>query len=674
MQHSAAQSLLLTLFAIEERDSHTTMWTARAHAHVWLPLKLKLFLTSKVLAQVGEQWRCRLPHVNIHHGLATAQVNAQQACQRVVQSSLAARFLRWRAGEQQRILGLLAENPYAGFIAALVTGMRDHIDHDQWQILRTTGTSHLMAISGLHIALLAWLVYRISYWLWSCNTRLCLSVAAVRIAAFCALLMAGAYSAMAGFNVATQRAFIMLSVVMGAKCLGLKHSPWDSFAYALIGVLMWDPLAVLSPGSVLSFSAVFFLFYSRSASALTVNAWFRCRQLAIISIALMPLGWFYFGGVAQYGLIANSFAIPWMSGVIVPLSLLGSAIKPLCLKLGGLLLHMAAWNLTGLMWLLSCISTWPHALWLSQLTHPVNVVVALILVTWLFAPRGFPARQWGWVFLLPIVWPSPHLPSKGNAWIDVLDVGQGLAVVVRTARHVLLYDLGDHPWHAPDSGMQVVLPFLRFHHIDRIDQFVLSHADRDHIGGFDSLGMLYPRTPVLAGDFDRIQAHWPDRKIKACIHGQQWRWEDVEFKVLAPFNTQGHGNDASCVLQVRVGQQTVWLTGDMTTHNEAQIMQHQQKPMSVLALVAPHHGSRTGSSAVFVKWLAPQVVVFSTGLGNRYHFPHPEVVARYRQQGSLMYNTAHDGAIHIQLTTRQIQPRIRCYRPQPLWWQPKANA
>ena len=261
-------------------------------------------------------------------------------------------------------------------------------------------------------------------------------------------------------------------------------------------------------------------------------------------------------------------------------------------------------------------------------------------LAWLALPPGVPGRLVAWLGALGVVlWRPVSLPGS-CVRLDMLDVGQGLAVVVQTRHHVLLYDSGPSYRGGGSAARSVVLPFLAHRGIDSLDRLVISHADNDHAGGLPFLLADVAVDRVLAGE-SLPQAPGAD----ACAAAAPWHWDGVRFDLLHPRAGDGlAGNDASCVLLVSAGGRRALLTGDIEADAEARLVRRRVLPRAEW-LSMPHHGSRTSSTAAFVQAVQPRVAVVSSGYGNRWGMPMPDITARWRAAGASVINTAESGAV-----------------------------
>jgi competence protein ComEC len=542
----------------------------------------------------------------------------------------------------------------AALLQAFSVGDTRGLAPRDWEVARANGVSHLIAISGFHVGVaavfgvwLALLVYR----LWP---RLGLWLPRPQAQAAAALLVAGAYSALAGFGLPTVRTLLMIAVVALARCSRRASSGAQSLALAMIAILLVDPLAVLAAGFWMSFVGVAFLMLCLQSHGRGWRAFLHELSAGqmVMTVALLPLSLWFFGEASLVGALSNLVAVPVISFVIVPCALIGTLLLGACPPLATPVLRLAAWLAHGQWWLLEQTSRWPGAHWYLPAVQPWAVLLALMGALWLFMPRGIPLRCLGVAMFLPLLWPPQRLPAQGafEAW--VLDVGQGLSVLVRTRHHVMLYDTGARYPSGFDLGEAVVLPSIHALGMASLDLLMVSHGDNDHAGGARAVATAFPRARRYAGEPARMPV-----PMAPCVAGQSWRWDGVRFRVLNPPSDEGdRDNDSSCVVLIEGRQGRMLLAGDISTRVEPRVARSvgQGAP---LVLLVPHHGSRTSSGAEFIAAVHPSQALVSAGWRNRFGHPHPLVVARYAAARVPLFNTADSGAIALAFSAKEA-PRI----------------
>jgi len=552
---------------------------------------------------------------------------------------------RLRQELREHLKVVLGDSSALGLVEALVLGDRSALLPDQWSVLRRTGTGHLVAISGLHVGLVSALVFFLARWGWARSSQLTLMFAAPRAAALAAAGAALMYSALAGFAVSTQRAVIMLSVVLGAVLFSRTLRPSTGLVAALVGVLLFDPFAVLSYGFWLSFTAVGVLVYSlgrRLAAERWWNRWGRAQW--VVALGLLPLLLLLFGRASLIAPLVNLIAVPLFSVLVLPVVLVASLLS---LAPGlELPLILTARGLTWAFGLLQAVSSldW-SAIWVAG--RPSWVWASLFGgALLLLAPRGLPGRWLGLVLLLPLPLIRPASPAPGQAEFTLLDVGLGLSSVVRTRHHTLVYDTGPSFPSGFNTGSAVLLPFLRQAGVARIDTLVLSHGDRDHIGGFAGINGLIPIDRVLGGEPARV----PAARAQHCRAGQKWVWDGVHFDVLyPPADLHRSGNDSSCVVRVRTSGASLLLTGDIGGTVERQLAKVKGSALESRILVAAHHGSASSTTDDFLAAVSPSYVLYASGYLDRFGFPTRAVRKRVARRGAKGMDTARTGAIRFVL-------------------------
>ena len=617
----------------------------------------------------GERWRftvrLRRPHGNLNpHGFdyeawllergvgATGYVRSSRKAfpeKLGERNSFSDRIEQIRESVRDRFKRVLRETPASGILAALAVGDQRSITAEEWRLFNRTGVTHLMSISGLHVTMISGLFAWLAGWLWRRSRFLVLRLPARKAAAVAAIAGAFGYALIAGFAVPAQRTFWMVSVVALALWSGRIASPGRTLALALAVVLGFDPWAVFAAGFWLSFGAVALIFFVADESEPVVSQWIRVQWA--ITVGLAPAALFLFAQVSIVGPLANAVAIPAVSAVVTPLAL-AAAVLPWDGPL-----ELAAWLMQWLLQFLEWCASLPAAIWQQHAPPLWSVLLALAGVLWLLAPRGAPWRATGLALMLPAVALPPPVPAPGEAWITTLDVGQGLAVLVRTANRALLYDAGPAFGTEADSGERIIAPYLRAEGIERLDAMMITHNDTDHSGGAASVVDNFEVDAVLSS----LPAGHPllgsVPGARRCAAGQSWNWDGVRFELLHPASAETRAkksNDLSCVLKVSAGGRAMLLTGDIELPAEADLLGRVPGRLPSDVLLVPHHGSRTSSSAAFLAAVSPSVAVVPVGYRNRFGHPKAEVLGRYSGMNIRIFRTDRDGAVTVGLSKEAI--------------------
>ncbi|MFZ2266891.1 MAG: DNA internalization-related competence protein ComEC/Rec2 [Azonexus sp.] len=538
--------------------------------------------------------------------------------------------------------------PLAGILVALAVGDQRAIDGDLWTVFNRTGVTHALSISGLHVtmvaALFGWLVNAG----WRRVPWLALRLPAQKAGILAACLAALFYAGLAGFAVPAQRTLYMLMVVAVAMLSARIVAPSRILALALLLVLLIDPWAVLAAGFWLSFGAVGALLYVGSAAVGAGQGWrWKLRSWGVVqwaaTLASLPVLLLVFQQFSLVSPLANALAVPLISFVITPLALLGAIIPwwPI--------LALAHAVMGWLMIFLEWCAGWP--VWQAPAPPLWAAVAAGLGVVICLLPRGVPGRLLGAFMLIPaLFWPVDQ-PADGVARITVLDVGQGLASVIRTREHTLIYDPGPLYSAESDAGQRVVVPYLRMLGINRIDMLMVTHRDTDHSGGTASLLAALPVGEVRSSLTGSIG--------ERCQAGQYWEWDGVAFEILHPsaadYVRDGKSNHLSCVLRITAGGRRMLLTSDIEAADEAALLANDPGRLAADVLLVPHHGSKTSSSSAFLAAVGAGVALIPVGYRNRFGHPKAEITARYEAAGIPLWRTDQDGALEVKLGAGGVQ-------------------
>lgn len=546
-------------------------------------------------------------------------------------------------------------------IIAFVTGAEDKITQAQWQIMRDTGTSYLVAIAGLHIGLVASVAFVFTQYLWRLSGILPLIMPAKEVGIIVGLLMGFIYGAVSGFSIPTQRSLVMLVMFSLAVLLRRHTKSWNAWLWSLFLVLIINPLAILTIGFWLSFSSVAAIIYAVSGRIKQSTSHIKklWRMQLAVTLALLPFTLLFFQQFSLITLLANLIAMPVVCLVVVPMSLLGALCLLVSSDFGGWILWCSAKILHLIWWWLTFLAHSFSCSWYHPIYNWWILIAAIIGILILLAPRGLPTRIVGLLWLTPLFFYIPPAPNAdGKVWFTLLDVGQGLAAVVRTKNHILLYDTGPK-FFENDAGTSVIIPYLRQVGIKHIDTMMVSHGDSDHSGGVASIMKSLPVDDILTSVPEKFSPYFARR----CLAGQHWQWDGVDFLVLSPpKNTFLDGNNASCVLKITTGTKSLLLTGDIEREAEDLLVASYGSDLKSTFLVAPHHGSATSSTEELIKSISPQYVLFPVGYKNRFHFPNKKVVARYIENDATLLNVSHTGAITFKFENKSDILRFDLYR------------
>jgi competence protein ComEC len=644
---------------------------------------------ERPVVRVGEQWRFQMrltkPHApfNPHgfdrerwwweHGIGAVGTVRNGPRDRAPERLSEGRGRTVDGARQwvsERIAAQVLDPRSAGVLAALVVGEQSAIDSDDWTLFRITGVSHLMSISGLHVTMFAWLAvvavgaaWRKLAWRWP---ALAWWMPVQRAAGVGGVALAAGYAMFAGWGVPAQRTVLMLAIVVGLRLAG-RQWPWPAiWLWALAAVLLLDPWSWLQAGFWLSFVAVAILFATDPGRQVgpgvtpggepvhLVRRMARSvvglvREQGVVTVALTPLSLVLFGQISVVGFAANLLAIPWVTLVLTPLALVGIGFAP-AWDLAGFAVHLlTAW--------LDWLAQWSWAS-VYQAVPPLGVGLLAVAGAVLLVLRlPMAIRLAGLMALWPVYAWSPPKPGQGEYEVVAWDVGQGSAILVRTAGHNLLFDTGPKYSSHSDAGERIVVPTLRAMGED-LDTVVVSHKDLDHSGGMDAVQAVWPQARWLSS-FDAEPA-------RRCLAGQQWTWDGVVFDMLHPtpahFGEQGEAllssNAMSCTLRISNARTSAWLSGDLDAERETRLAMANPELRATL-LISPHHGSRTSSSPVLLNTLRPSWVVVQSGFRNRFGHPSPTVLTRYRERGIPWVNSPSCGAA----IWRSDAPQdLRCYR------------
>lgn len=660
-----------------------------------LPRRLRLsWYQPPDLPSAGELWRLqvklRRPHgyANPHSfdyegwlfrkGIGATGYVLDDGENRQLRALPADLISRIRGHFVARVAALLPDDDAAAVLMAIGVGARHKITREQWDRYAASGTSHLMAISGLHIGLAAGSIFLL------CRVLLapfCTRRNVRDLAALVAILAAGAYAMVSGMAVPAQRALLMALVIAFALAFRRRIPIGAMLAIPALVIFLFDPIAILLPGFMLSFAAVGILIvcgrqYFRqtvfSAGQFAGSLATNTRRLVYLQFALLaglfPLTVFVFDRVAIAAPLVNLLALPIFNFFTVPLCLFGMLLDGPLQAAGDTLLRWAYESIRIVLMLVKFVAERPE-LRISIPAFPSAFALVVVLpLLHVILPVGWPGRRLAWIAIVAVLLYKPPPPPAGCLDYWVLDVGQGLAVVLRTHQHVLLYDTGPAFRSGTNTADLVIMPFLQNVGIERLDKLIVSHADQDHAGGLKSLLRKYAADQVLVGEAVE-QSQSPQIQCTAGVH---WSWDEVRFEILHPRNSSAwEGNNRSCVVLVSIGSTRLLLTGDIEAPVETLLVHASGLTRADIVLV-PHHGSATSSSAPFVAALQPALAVVSAGFGNRWGMPRADVVQRWEHAGARVLNTAMEGAISQRIcSSGEVGPVHRARVDSRKYWHDK---
>lgn len=580
---------------------------------------------------------------------ATGYVRQRDGFSKIESRPLSVPHHAMRYRIRERMAEQLGESPMAGLLIALTIGETGQISRDNWSRLSKTGTNHLLIISGLHVGLVAAMIYRILRYL----------PLSIRWVSLVSIVLTFGYALIAGFGLPVQRAFIMTTVVLLAICINRQVTTLTMFTSSLLGVMLLQPFALMSTGFWLSFGAVFALVYAFSGrkefgggNAVVKFLLAAIKTQWVVFMAMLPLLLHLVFQVSLVAFLVNLIAIPFIGFVVIPWLLAYVVMLPVSSELAGISLTAAEFFLNFF---------WQGILWVSDLdwvfygialgSVPVMISVAGILI--FFAPKGLLPRWLGLCCLLPLT-SSVSSPEEKDLQITFIDVGQGLSVLLRTENSAVLYDAGPRFGDRFDTGEQVVTPLLRQMGVRRLDAFVVSHGDNDHAGGMQAINRNFEiDRKISSRDVEPFAGDPAGGKVEDCSSPRSWSSDGINFEVFSLVGVEersdvaGKENDRSCLLLAYTAEFAVMITGDIEEFAESRLQNRVIPNLDVISI--PHHGSRTSSSPGLINHLQPDLAVVSAGFNNRFHHPDPAVLRRYLQRHIRVLNTAEQGAITISL-------------------------
>lgn len=683
------QGEILEIPVIKPTSEDSTRWVFLKMKTNWIcykdqcsKQKIKIRLQGKMqyTPKAGETWEGWVKLKNIHgtynYGIFSKEMIAFREGIRASGKILSdskwgfykiqdANFWNWNAYRDnlfQKIQSLLPNTPTSHWITALILGERQGVLPQEWQMLRETGTNHLFAIAGLHLGLLAAFIYWVCKRFFKLFPLLFLKMPASHLAHAFACLGVLLYGAASGFLIPSLRAFSMYFFYCMSLFARMHLSAWSIWGLSLICSLCLDPFFILNESFWLSFSIVACLiFYFKSRLCYLENNKFRfLKKLfymqGVITMGAGALSIYFYSEISLIGWLANIIAVPWLEFCILPWIALALVCALFSSSLSIILFQISDGSLNVLWTMLAFFSKIPFSH--LEMSLPIWGIVSLFFLSLCFLlPRGLKLIFFILIGFFALIQAEWRLPVLENPKLKILDVGQGLSVILETAHHTLVYDAGGAWKPFYDSGESIVSPMLIQDRRFKIDKLIISHGDMDHRGGADYLIQHFLIQEILSSD----QKHFP--KARFCEAGQHWDWDGVHFSMIFPYkNALLRGNNGSCVLKIQYQNQVILLTGDIEKIAQNQMMLNSNELSSTI-LIAPHHGSQTSLHSEWIQKVHPLHVVFSTGYLNAFHLPHPRVVSAYQTIKARLWNTASCGQIEFELSEKGIDKPI-CHRKQ----------
>lgn len=678
-----------TIASIPKLSTRLTQFNFRTQLNS-KPYLFKLSWYKKLYRppQAGERWRLlvklKRPHGSMNPGgfdyerylyrkgiSATGYVRRQEVNQRLngidENSTLSDHVVAFRQSISNALRKRLKDKSHQGIIEALAIGDRNRMTTNEWDALLRTGTIHLVAISGLHIGLVAGFAFFLMRQLASRFGFVMRRMPAQVPAAMAAIAAAFVYSLLAGFTIPTQRAFLMVCIVMISLMQRRMIRASNIIALSLLVILLFDPMSVLDVGFWLSFGAVAIIIFAAMGRVKPQSALMGLGKIQfVIAIGMLPLMLLFFQRISLAAPVANLVAVPLVSFITVPTTLLATLSMDVWPWFSNMLFSMAAKSLQLLWLLIDWLSAHKWSVVDTIVPNPLALIFAVIAAAYFLLPRGMPARWLAIIIFLPSLLGSKSTLNEGELKLTLVDVGQGLSVLLQTQNHSLVFDAGPRYSSSFDAGKNIVIPFLKSQGILKLDALIVSHGDNDHSGGANALLENRQVKSIYSGADPK---RWQHAKARSCQAGQSWQWDKVNFEILYPqVENQQRGNNRSCVLQVRVADTVILLPADIEQSAEQQLVNQYAEKLRSNILIAPHHGSKTSSSPAFLEQVSADIVLIANGYRNRYRFPHTSVTSRYAKQGITWLETQDSGAISLLVTPSTVSKPTRWREKLRRYW------
>ena len=578
----------------------------------------------------------------------------------IVSSSFQSQYHQIRQFIYDKLTTLLLKNKHQGMLIALAMGERSRIEQEQWQVLQQSGTSHLLAISGLHVGVAAIWCYWLTLFLWKRSETLCLIFPAQKVAQIFSILGALSILLLSGLGLPAQRAFIMILIFVVSRWSGRHYSLLSVLGITMIVILLWHPFAVLSASFWLSFSAVLIIALCLIRQSNASNANLKKKLLNwlninfVLYVAMLPITIIFFDMFSIVSIFANLVLIPIASFLLIPVLYFAMLMMLINDQLAEWLFVFSSQIMEMMYWFQYQLAQ----INLSSLDEPIAKALVL-LVSLFLCLLLLPKRIVSKVIYLPIFVLSLLIVRNAEnknrfdneqLRLIVFDIGQGLSIYIETAYGNILYDTG---WGNNEYNLfeSTVVPYLNSQAIKSIDKVIISHGDLDHSGGLTYVLENYHVEQLISGEL------LPGIETQDCHEYRSWQWGAVTFRFLSHLESnRREGNNASCVLSIESSLQNVLLTGDIEKAAEEALIKNNIMHYDVL--VAPHHGSKTSSTHAFIDKVRPNEVIFSTGFNNQWQFPKQEIVKRYDAISSRVWITHELGAFEMILNINENKSSI----------------
>ncbi|OGV25709.1 MAG: DNA internalization-related competence protein ComEC/Rec2 [Legionellales bacterium RIFCSPHIGHO2_12_FULL_37_14] len=566
-----------------------------------------------------------------------------KALKKIAQPSLAWGFQSFRFKLAEDLANHIPKGSILGLIQGLTLGMGSLIETDLWELFRRTGTTHLVVISGEHLGLIAGFSFLLFRFLWSLIPIFMLYIPAQRAAACIALGCAIFYAFLTGLGAPVERALIGFGVLVLRYFVANKFTIWQAWRYALLCIVCLEPHIVVNAGFYLSFSAVAVLIITSKRFSLPKIQQMLTLQFACL-IGLIPITLYAFSYASLSGFLVNILAIPLVGLVMVPTSLIGL-----------LLIEIFPWS--GFLWFakvsaqifvftlqkLDNLSSINFNFTIDGMFHLFCIMLGIGLFIVMPVKSLVPLY---FALILFAIFPPKEKLALQEIKAIVFDVGQGLAILVETKNHMLLYDTGGAFYQGGDWASITIIPYLIARRVKHLDAMVISHQDLDHRGGMSSIEKNFKIKDLWVNDPNYYH------KGESCHNGASWEWDKVYFRFFALPKIGLSRNNTCCVLQIKSPYGAILIPGDIEKSAEDYLVQHYGKDLEANYLIVPHHGSKTSSSIAFLQTVNPTEAFISSGLNNKFHFPHSKTLATYKHLHINLHNTGTHGPIEMKIMAK----------------------